>query len=128
MLISHPATSAGVAGRPRLGVSWAPLPMYPATATSTITTAVKLRVDIFHLAVGFYLPRLDGIVVVEDVAAMRGHQGVARRLDRTRVVGGAALQHSGGAVPLPCAAEARQRPGQHRGRQGRLGPGLPTIG
>src|SRR5262245_26182300 len=106
MLISHPATSAGVTGRPRFGVSWAALPVYPTTAISIITTAVKLRIDIFHLAVCFHLPRLDGVVMVGDIGAMRGHQGVARRLDRTRIIGGAALQHGRSAVPLPCQAEA----------------------
>src|SRR5438105_13097563 len=119
MLISHPATSTGVAGRPRFGVSWAALPMCPATAISISTTAIKLRVDIFHLTVCFHLPRLDGVVVVEDIGAMRGHQGVARRLDGTRVIGGAALQHGGGAVPLPRHAEARQYPGQYRSGQRR---------
>src|SRR4029450_1282536 len=128
MLISHLATSAGVASRPRFGVSWAALPVYPTTAISIITTTVKLRVDIFHLAVCFHLPRLDGVVVVGDIDAMRGHQGVARRLERTRITGGAALQHGWSAVPLPCHAEARQCFGQHRGGQRRLSPGLPTIG
>src|SRR5918996_5487768 len=113
MLMSHPAISAGVAGRPRLGVSWATLDVYAARARITITTAVTLRIDIFPLAGGLYLPRLDGIVVKDGVGAMRADQGVARRLDGTAVVGGAALQHGRGTVPLPGDAEARQCPWQH---------------
>src|SRR5215471_9949640 len=93
MLISHPATSAGVAGRPRLGVSWATLQVYPATVMLTSTMAVKLCVDIFHLAVCFHLPCLDGMIVVGDIRAVCGHQGIACWLDCTRVVGGAAFQY-----------------------------------
>ena len=114
MLMSHPAISAGVAERPRLGVSWATLDLEAARARSTIMTAVKLRVDIFHLAGFLYLPRLDGMVVKDGVRAMRADQGVARRLDGPAVVGGTALEHGRGPVPLPGAAEARQGSRQHR--------------
>src|SRR5919106_4913498 len=107
ILMSHPAISAGVAGRPRLGVSWATLDVEAARARSTITTAVTLRVDIFHLTGSLYLPRLDGIVVKDGVRAMRADQGVARRLDGASVVSGTALEHSRGTVPLPGGAEAR---------------------
>src|SRR5215471_13043285 len=94
---------------------------------STIMTAVKLRIDIFHLTVCFYLPCLDGIIVIGYIGAMCGHQGVARRLDRTSVVGSTTLQYYGSTAPLPRHAEARQRTGQHRSRQHRLRPGLPAI-
>src|SRR5512145_2865671 len=87
MLMSHPAISAAVAGRPRLGVSWATLRVWPARARSAITTAAKLCVDIFHLTVCRYLPRLDGVVVEDGVGTMHADQGVARWLDRTAVVG-----------------------------------------
>src|SRR5262249_54200185 len=100
----------------------------PASVMSTMTTAVTLCIDIFHLAVGLHLPRLDGMVVVEDVGAMRGHQGVARGLDGTRVVGGAALQHRGRPIPLPRQAEAGQPPRQYGGGQRSLRPRLPAIG
>jgi hypothetical protein len=83
--------------------------MEAARARSTIMTAVKLCVDIFHLAGGLHLPRLDGIVVKDGVGAMRADQGVARRLDGTAVVGGAALQYGRKTVPSLIAGSRSRR-------------------
>src|SRR5215813_4171863 len=116
MLTSHAATSAGVAVRPRPGVSVTTAGLaQPARVATQMPTATRLRVDIFHLAAPRHAPGLDGVVVEDDVAAMLGHQLFPRGLYLTGAVRRTTLQDGRSALPFPGDAEA----GQHARQNGR---------
>src|SRR5215470_15754362 len=131
MLTSHATTSVGVAARPRPGpgvsVTTAAGLAQPASATTQMPTAMRLRVDILHLAVPRHTPGLDGVVVEDGVVAMLGHQLFPRGLYLTGAVRRTALQDGRRALPLPGDAEAGQRARQDRRREHRLGPCLPAV-
>src|ERR1700730_4792073 len=127
MLMSQAAMSAAVTGLPNCGPSAAPA---GATAMTSIA-APRARRSSKHIArlPGLIdLPAGDGIVVVVAAQAPIGDELRARGLHHAGVVGGAALQHGGTAVPLPGGAEAGQRLGQDRVLQGRWCEALPAIG
>src|SRR5580765_7441551 len=122
MLMSQAAISAGVAGWPRFGPSTLRAAAgWPRSGPSTLRAAAQpasaaaasaattLRVYILHLPVGRHAPRLDRVVVEDDVAAVHGDELVALGLRRPRAVRRAALQHGGCAVPFPRGAKPRQR-------------------
>src|ERR1700730_12999662 len=127
MLMSQAAMSAAVTGLPNCGPSAAPA---GATAMTSIA-APRARRSSKHIArlPGLIdLPAGDGIVVVVAAQASLGDELRARGLHHAGVVGGAALQHGGTAVPLPGGAEAGQRLGQDRLLQGRWREALPAVG
>src|SRR5579885_3085410 len=109
------AMSAAVAGLPRCGPSFSPVHAAP-PATLRVTAAASAahrsnardpsRIDIMEPAVLANLPGDDGVVVEIAVAAALGDQRRALRLHVAGVVGGAALQDRGPAVPMPAHAEA----------------------
>src|SRR5262245_41663452 len=101
MLMSHAATSAVVAGRPRFGVSRAAGPAQPPNAMMQLATASVSRVDILDLAIRLHAPGLDRVVVIDRVRAVPRDELAARRLHDAGVVGRATLEHRGRAVPLP---------------------------
>src|SRR2546425_1652268 len=113
MLMSHPAISAGVAARPRFGVSRAAEPAHPVTTTTEPTRTSALRVNILDLAIRLHAPGLDRVVVVDDVGAVLGDQLIATGLDAAGVIRRATLEHVRGAVPLPGDPEAHQRVREH---------------
>src|SRR5882672_6328527 len=125
--MSHPETSTGVASRPRFGPSPARTGAISAIVMPSTAHTAELRVHIFHLPARRDTPRLDSVVVVEELRAFVAHELVARWLDRARLVDSAALEHGRPAVPSPRHAKARQGLGQHRLAQRRLAPGLTTV-
>src|SRR5215813_2473757 len=131
MLTSHAVTSAGVASRPRPGpgvsVTTAAGLAQPASATTQMPTAMRLRVDILHLAGPRHAPGLNGMVVEDGVVAMLGHQLFPRGLYLTSAVRRTTLQDGRSALPFPGNAEAGQRARQNRRREHRLGPRLPPV-
>src|SRR5262249_2080573 len=127
MLMSHPAIWAGVAVRPRFGVSVTVAPAQPMSASATAAHA-RSRVDMLHLPVRLYGPRLDRVVMEDGVVAVVGDELVALGLDGARVVGRARFQDRRASTPLPGHAEAGDRSRQHRGNQGRSPPGFAAIG
>src|SRR3989442_9526190 len=110
-LMSQPAICAGVASRPRFGLS-IPLGVMPAPAqpptTRASATQTRSRVDMLHLAVRRHAPGLDAVEVEDRVVAMRGDELVALRLHGPRIVGGARFQHARTSVPFPRHPEARE--------------------
>src|SRR2546428_59811 len=115
MLMSQPAISAGVAGRPSAGVSRAVVPAQPPTAMIRLARANASRVDILDLTARLDGPGLDRVVVEDDVCAVLGDQPIASGLEMADVVRRATLEYGRGAVPLPGDPEARQRVRQHGG-------------
>src|SRR5580765_4823092 len=109
MLMSQAAISAGVAGWPRSGPSTLRAAASQPASAAAVSTATTLRVYILHLPVGRHAPRLDRVVVEDDVAAVQGDELVALGLRRPSAVRRAALQHGGCAVPFPRGAKPRQR-------------------
>src|SRR2546425_1172966 len=79
MLMSQPAISAGVAGRPSAGVSRAVVPAQPPTAMIRLARANASRVDILDLTARLDGPGLDRVVVEDDVCAVLGDQPIASR-------------------------------------------------
>src|SRR2546427_3865384 len=126
MLMSHAAISSGVAARPRFGPS-------AANATAEVRAKpeaamrIALHVDMLHLALVGNGPGRDGIGVIDRPVAAPGDHLLARRLDVTGLVGGAALQDRRVAVPTPWNAEACQRLRQHRRLQRRRRPTLAAV-
>src|SRR5262245_4239392 len=99
MLTSHAAISSAVAALPSFGFSTTGRAQ-PQSTTNARTSA-RSRVRILHLAAGAHPPRLDRVVVEDDVRAVLGDEPLARRLHRAGFVRGAALNGRGGAVPHP---------------------------
>src|SRR5262249_26109726 len=130
MLMSQPATCAGVASRPRFGPSSAaevaPAPAQPPRTSASITPA-RSRVDMLHLAVGRHAPGLDAAEVEDRVVAVLGDEPLALRLHGARIVGGARLEHRRRAVPSP-RTEAGERARQHGRDERRLEPGPAAVG
>src|SRR3954464_2769976 len=112
MLMSHAAISSGGATRPRFGLSAAKA-MAVAMVKPKAATRRALRVDMHHLAFVGNGPRRDGVGVIDCPVPTRGDHLLARRLQVTRFVVGAALQDRRPAIPPPRHAEARQRLRQH---------------
>src|SRR5262245_37113750 len=106
MLMSQGARSAGEIGWPNCGACAS------AGAAPTMSAAAsvnRLSVDIARLSLVVDGPTRDGIVVVGAAEAAFGAERLARRLHHAGVVGGAALQDRGTAIPLPGGAEAHGR-------------------
>src|SRR5262245_5920924 len=101
--MSQDERSPGEIGCPKRGVSTASAEP-PATAAAHNTTELSQRIARLPFLVD--LPAGDGVVVIDAAQAPLGREHRARRLHHTGLVGGAALQHGGTAVPLPRGAEA----------------------
>src|SRR5215471_14321348 len=125
-LMSHAAISAEVAGRPRLGPAFSPAGIPPAVAHPASRTAaaaaVRLGVDILHLAVGRHTPGLNRVVMEDGIGPVLSDQRVALGLDRSRFIAGAALEDSGPSAPDPRDPKARERTRQRGRRQRGVGP------
>src|SRR5215471_1748642 len=128
MLMSQEARSSGEIGLPRLGLCWAATGDASARRRAGAAATKILRIDIFHLAIAGHGPGLDHVVVVNTAVAAQRDELRAGRLDVTSLVGGAALQHRGAAVPLPCHTEPRRSLRQHWLLQRRLAPALAAVG
>src|SRR5215468_3485285 len=99
MLMSQEARSSAEIGLPRLGLCCANAGDASANRTAGAATPKNLHIDIFHLAIAGHGPGLDHVVVIDAaVAAQRDELGAAW-LDVSGLVGRAALQHGGTAVP-----------------------------
>src|SRR5580704_9403664 len=128
MLMSILATSSAVAGRPSFGGAISAAMAAPAAKHSAVPNIAILDIDVAHLAVSCDRPALNGAEMeVLPRRILRGPIGVCL-LHNALLVGGAAHQCCGLAVPHPGQAEARQRLGQHRACEGRLRPALAAIG
>src|SRR5712675_2547789 len=122
--------SAAVTGLPKCGSS-AATAIFAGAATMIRSAAPMARRSSKHIGrlPGLIdLPTRDGVVVIVAAQPALGDKLRARGLHHAGVVGGAALQHGGAAVPLPGGAETRQRLGQDRLLQGRGREALPAIG
>src|SRR5205085_7750789 len=126
-LMSHPAISAAVAGRPRFGVSTRAGAAQPAT-TSTSAAHARSRVDMLHLAAGGDAPGLDRVAVKDRVGAVLGDESLAFGLHVARVIDRPRLEHGRGAVPAPWQAKARERARPHGLSQHRRHPRASTVG
>src|SRR4030095_4994018 len=76
-LISQPAICAGVASRPRLGLSIAlgvTLALAQPPTTSASATQTRSRIDMLHLAVRRHAPSLDAVVMEDGVVAVLGNE------------------------------------------------------
>src|SRR5258708_769406 len=127
MLMSQAAMSAAVTGLPNCGLSAARVGA-TAIASNATQRAKRSSKHIARLPGLIDLPAGDRVIVVVAAQAPLGDELRARRLHHAGVVGGAALQHGGTAVPLPGRAEACQRLRQDRVLQGRRREALPAIG
>src|ERR1051326_693141 len=126
MLMSQEASSSGVAGRPRLGVSAnAALPMI-ASANAAATTS-GLGVHMLDLPKVGHPPTAYCVEMIDRPAAAPGHQFAARRLFVPGLIGGAALQDGWPTVPAPRNCDPRERHRQHRRLQRRRRPSLAAV-
>src|SRR4051812_30369833 len=123
--MSHGATSSGVMSFPRFGLSANAADENKPSAQAAATAA--LCVDMLHLSLLGHAPGRDRIGVVDRPASTIGDHFLARWLDVAYVVGRAALQDSGAAVPAPRHAETRQRLRQHRLLQSCRRPTLAAV-
>jgi hypothetical protein len=105
--MSHDAIPSGVAMRPRFGLS--PSAALEATAIAEAAATSLLRVDMLDLPILGNAPASDPIEMVKCLEATLGDEFGACRLDIAGVIGGAALQHRGPAIPAPRHTEPRQR-------------------
>src|SRR5207302_7301390 len=116
-LMSQGARSAGAIGCPRPGPS---ADIAGAAASSTPAQIIPangsklLRIGIARLPFLVDAPTGDRVVVVDAAQPALGGELRARGLHHAGLVGGAALQHGGTAVPPPGRAEARERLRQDR--------------
>src|SRR4051812_17927666 len=101
--MSQPAISAGVATRPRLGPSACGACACAAVAgrASIAASVTALRIDIADLARSGDAPALDGAHVIGLRVVIARFPCGAGRLYFAGLVGGAALQEGGPAVPAP---------------------------
>src|SRR5262249_62279585 len=105
MLMSQDARSSGEIGLPRLGDSANAADDSATSAPATMSS----RIDMLHLALVGDVPARDHVVVVvAAVAAQRDELGAAR-LHVAGLVGRAAHQRDGPAVPSPRQPEPPQR-------------------
>src|SRR5579863_9671615 len=106
--MSHPAISAGEAGRPMPKSSPAAATSAFATShpSSAATTARLTRIG--HRSVLPDVPGLYGVVVIVGTGVARLEQIVAARLDVAGFVGRTAGQRRRAARPAPRQSESRQ--------------------
>src|SRR5204863_8865910 len=106
MLMSKPASCCAVTGSPNFGDGVpAGCGVAHAASAAAANTSRRLGVDIFHAPVRVDSPAHDGVVVEADIGRVACPPFTACRLHVAFLVRGAALQHRGGAVPLPWIAE-----------------------
>src|SRR5437763_16083165 len=105
--MSHGATSSGVMTLPRFGLCANATDENKPSAQAAARAA--LCVDMLHLSRLRHAPGRDRIGVVDRPGSTIGDHFLTRRLDVAYVVGRAALQDSGPAVPAPRHAEPPQR-------------------
>src|SRR5687767_4207014 len=110
--MSHGAISSGDMTLPRFGLCANATDENKPSAQAIAKAA--LCVDMFHLSLLGHAPGRDRIGVVDRPASTISDHFLARRLDVAYVVGRAALQDSGAAVPAPRHAKTRQRLRQYR--------------
>src|SRR5438270_504866 len=108
--MSHGATSSGVMTFPRFGLS--PNAADENKPSAQAAAKAALCVDMLHLSLLGHAPGRNRIGVVDRSASTITDHFLARRLDVACVVGRAALQDSGAAVPAPRHPETRQCLGQ----------------
>src|SRR5215470_1080605 len=120
-LMSQGARSAGEIGCPKRGASAAPAKAAVANRIAA-PRARTSRERIGRLPFLVDAPAGDGVVVILAAQPAGLDELRARRLHHAGVVGGAALQHGGTAVPFPGGAKARERLRQDRFLQDRLRP------
>src|SRR5215475_3586823 len=123
MLMSQGAISAGAIDWPNCGTSAGA----GSDAHSAAHAARQLSIRIGRLALFVDAPARNRIVVIDPAQAALGSECCACRLHHAGVIGGAALQHRGAAVPLPRRAEAHWRLGQDWILQSGGCPALSTI-
>src|SRR5262245_37033892 len=105
MLMSQDKISSGVAMRPKFGLSAGA--ELDTTASAEAAMKRRLRVDMLQLPVVGHAPSRNAIEVIDCLGAALGDELGARGLDIAGVVGSAALQEGGAAVPTPREAKAR---------------------
>src|SRR6476660_8640849 len=111
MLMSQDAISSRAATRPRSGLSARAALQ---TRASVAAGRKRLRVNMVHLPALGNAPAGNTVEMVECFGAPLGNEFSTRRLDIAGLIGGAALQDGGAAVPAPRHTEPRERHGQYR--------------
>src|SRR5271165_5888921 len=107
MLMPQEAISSGLATRPSPG----PSASAADDRTSKLAVAVtrRLGIDVRHLSVFADGPAGYSVEVIDRFHAAISDQAGAGRLNIARIVGRAALQDCGAAVPAPLHTEAGRR-------------------
>src|ERR1700723_1075162 len=111
MDMSQALSSSGSAGLPRCGVSAARTACTGTANAQETTTATTsgLGMDIPYRTIGHDLPTLNRVVVINLAWHALRHQGRVRWLAIALLVGRAALQKCGFAVPVPGHPETARR-------------------